>query len=111
MDSFRTDTPRSLGGLRVNRLRDYLSNKTTTLVDETVRSLEGPRDNLVFLDTVEEGNYIAARPSGTEPKVKFYMFTWVPPDKVHDLAKVQSQMDARLNGFEADLNAFAKTVK
>ncbi len=111
MSAFRTSTPRSLGGLRVTRLRDYLAGKITTLVDESVTTLDGPRDNLVFLDTVEDGNYIAARPSGTEPKVKFYMFTWVPPDKVHDLAKVEADMDRRLSGFETDLNAFAQSVR
>ena len=33
---------------------------------------------MVIIDLDEEGNYVAARPSGTEPKIKFYMFTFVP---------------------------------
>lgn len=111
MDAFRTATPKSLGSLRVSRLRDYKSGKIKTMVDDSVKTLDGPRDNLVFLETVENGNYIAARPSGTEPKVKFYMFTYMPPEKVHDLAKVEAAMQERLDGFEADLKAFARTIK
>lgn len=110
MDAFRSATPRTLAGIRVTRLRDYGLGKTRTMVDGSLVPLDGPRDNMVFLETVEEGNYVAARPSGTEPKVKFYMFTWVPPDRVHDLARVQTEMNQRLDGFESDLAQFAKSI-
>ena len=59
-----------------------------------------------MLDLAEPGNYVAVRPSGTEPKVKFYMFAYVPPELLADLEEAQGEMDERLNRLEADL-AFA----
>lgn len=110
MEAFRGQTPRSLGGLRVVRIRDYQAGKVRTLVDNEQVALDGPKDNLVFLETAEEGNYIAARPSGTEPKVKFYLFTYAPPEQVHDLARVQAAMQSRLDGFEANLQEFSRSI-
>jgi phosphoglucomutase/phosphomannomutase len=57
-----------------------------------------------------EGNYVAVRPSGTEPKVKFYMFTYVPPEQLADLEQTKQEMAQRLNGYYADLKAFADAV-
>ena len=37
---------------------------------------------MVMLDLATEGNYVAVRPSGTEPKVKFYMFTYEPAEQL-----------------------------
>ncbi|MCU0871860.1 MAG: hypothetical protein MUE50_05900 [Pirellulaceae bacterium] len=50
------------------------------------------------------------RPSGTEPKVKFYMFTYVPPEQLADLEQTKQEMAQRLNGYYADLKAFADAV-
>ena len=63
-----------------------------------------------MLDTEVEGNYVAARPSGTEPKVKFYMFTYVPPTELKDLEATKKQMAQRMKDYEADLRKFADTV-
>ena len=53
---------------------------------------------------------MAARPSGTEPKVKFYMFTYVPPEQLADLDDAKAAMQQRLMQFQADLEAFAARV-
>jgi phosphoglucomutase/phosphomannomutase len=53
---------------------------------------------------------VAVRPSGTEPKVKFYMFAYRPAELLHDLDATRQEMSVRLAAFEADLRAFAKTV-
>ncbi|MCA9170125.1 MAG: hypothetical protein KDB23_20755, partial [Planctomycetales bacterium] len=49
----------------------------------------------------------AARPSGTEPKVKFYMFTYIAPEQLANLDAAKAEMNDRLNQFQADLEAFA----
>ena len=64
----------------------------------------------MIFDLAETGNYVAARPSGTEPKVKFYMFTYVAPEQLADLDDAKAAMDQRLTEFEADLEAFAANV-
>ena len=109
MDRFRTATPKTLGGLSVTRIKDYLNGTERTSNGPAI-SLKGPTDNLIFLETEVEGNYIAARPSGTEPKVKFYMFTFTPECTPASLASAKSAMSQRLDGFAADLKKFAASV-
>ena len=109
MDKFRSDTPNSLAGLEVKRYRDYQSNQTVTLAGGS-EDLPGPSSNLVIMETEVEGNYVAARPSGTEPKVKFYLSTHVPASDIVDLEKCKAEMKLRIEGFTKDLNEFANSV-
>jgi len=70
MSNFRANAPQSLGGRAVVELRDYQLQKAT-LSDGTTYTLEQPKsDVLQFI--LEDGSTISARPSGTEPKIKFY---------------------------------------
>ena len=96
MQLLRSSPPQSVAGLRVGGVRDYLK-------------LE-PRGDMVILDLAEPGTYIAIRPSGTEPKVKFYLFTSVPPEQLHLLDDARRQADERLTRMAADLRALADKV-
>lgn len=109
MSRFRTDPPEEIGGIKVAGIRDYL-NGTHTLVGEGTRPLDGPTGDLIFLDLKEEGNYVAIRPSGTEPKVKFYMFTKFNPAGVGKLGGLKSLSQDRLKTFEKDLRAFENRI-
>ncbi|MCH2182932.1 MAG: phospho-sugar mutase [Mariniblastus sp.] len=109
MDKFRTAMPERLGGLNVASRRDYLHGVTVTASGDE-EPLAGPTYNLVFLDTDVPGNYVAARPSGTEPKVKFYLFAHVPPDGLGDLAVAKREMAERINGFQTTLQELADSV-
>ncbi len=109
MDRLRTAGPSRIGGLAVISVHDYLTSTTRDRAGR-VESLDGPVDNLIVLETGSEGNYVAVRPSGTEPKVKMYMFTYVPPDAISDLASSRREMAARLDGFDRDIQAFANSV-
>jgi len=106
MAKFRSDPPKSLGGLKVTGVNDYSVLKKLK-PDGSQESIEGPEGNVLVFETEQEGNYVAARPSGTEPKIKFYMFTYVPTDQLTDLDAAKSQMVARLDAYAADMNAFA----
>jgi phosphomannomutase len=69
MEGLRGRPPTRIGPLAVERVRDYLSG---TLREEGgVRALTLPRSNVVIFD-LESGARVAVRPSGTEPKAKFY---------------------------------------
>jgi phosphomannomutase len=107
MGNFRTSPPETLGGIKVKQVRDY-KNLTTTPVGGSPVPLDAPPADMVILDLAEEGNYIAVRPSGTEPKVKFYMFTYVPAEQLADLDRTKEEMLVRMQAFEADLKAFAE---
>jgi phosphoglucomutase/phosphomannomutase len=109
MSRFRTDPPSALAGLAVANVRDYL-NGTSTRPGGTSEPLEGPKGDLVMLDLAVQGNYVAVRPSGTEPKVKFYMFTYVAPEMLADLGMSKDEMAQRLTSLENDLKAFADSV-
>ena len=110
MQNFRNAPPPTLGGLKVALLHDF-QNLTTTRVDggktQPPEKLDAAAGDMVILDLAEEGNYVAVRPSGTEPKVKFYMFTYVPAEQLHNLETAQTDMANRLSRFELDLQAFA----
>ena len=109
MAKFRAEPPTDLGGVKVHSMRDYSSGKRI-FPDGSTEPIAGPTGNLVIFDTEIEGNYVAARPSGTEPKVKFYMFTYQAPAEIEDLATVKSEMENRLKGFATALRAIADSV-
>jgi len=108
MARFRQTPPRELGAMPVARVRDYKNN---TVLDTTTRStapLPGPTGDLVMLDLAAEGNYVAVRPSGTEPQIKLYMFAYQPPADIANLAATKADLLKRLDRMEADLVAYAK---
>ena len=72
--------------------------------------MDAPQGDMVILDLAEQGNSIAVRPSGTEPKVKFYMFTYVAPELLADLQDTKNDMARRLATMESDLKAVADAV-
>ena len=106
MHRFRELPPTVLADLRVAAVRDYQG--LTTTVGGQVQPLDGPRGDMVILDLNSEGNYVAVRPSGTEPKVKFYMFTRHPAEDGGDLAASKRLLAERLTALEHDLRKFAE---
>lgn len=106
MAQFRQSPPASLGGLKIARCRNYFDNVVIT-ADGRKSPLPGPKGDLVMLDLEAEGNYVAVRPSGTEPKVKFYMFTFDPPNAIRDLDASKAALANRLTAMEKDLRDFA----
>ena len=109
MQRFRTAPPASLGGIGVKQVRDYQS-LTIKPLGGALRPLEAPPADMVILDLAEEGHYVAVRPSGTEPKVKFYLFTFVPAEQLHLLDETRREIDQRLSAIEADLQSVASSV-
>ncbi len=93
-----------LGGLTVAQVRDYL-NGTVKNVSGTVSPLDGPEGDMVILDLEAAGNYVAVRPSGTEPKVKIYLFAYDPPGAAADLEATKAAQAKRLETIGADLRA------
>ena len=71
MEKFRTNPPATLGGSKVITLKDYEMGKETDLNSNTITKLDFPKSDVLQFIT-EDGSIISARPSGTEPKIKFY---------------------------------------
>jgi phosphoglucomutase/phosphomannomutase len=109
MERLRTNPPPRLGGMEVAGVRDY-ENQTRLTSSRTSERLSGPQGDLVVLDFSETGNYVAARPSGTEPKVKFYLFSFTPAEQLANLEVAKGQTAERLNALERDLRAFLQSI-
>jgi len=72
MDTLRTTPPTDFGGSGVAALKDYLNGTTTPRGGKAAADIDLPRSNVLqFL--IEDGSMITVRPSGTEPKIKFYL--------------------------------------
>lgn len=111
MQAFRTRPPRQLGGINVRQIRDF--ENLAIITPEGLRTVKpdlGPQGDLVVLDLALEGNYVAVRPSGTEPKVKLYMFAYEPPEQLANLDDAKADLAARLAAVEADLRAFSEEL-
>ncbi len=105
MAAFRSNPPKELGGIPVAGVRDYKA-LTTLLADGTTQPLDALPADMVMLDLALAGNYFAVRPSGTEPKVKFYMFVSCPAAESQDLVAAQQKMAQRLKALEVDIRRY-----
>ncbi len=72
MDKLRKNPPRSFGELKVVEMRDYDLDQTTDMATGEVRPTGLPKSNVLYFE-LENDSWCCARPSGTEPKIKFYM--------------------------------------
>ncbi len=109
MEALRERPPTMLGDLNVSAVRDFL-NRRRIITGSASATMDGPVDNLIMLDLEWEGNFVAVRPSGTEPKVKFYMFTYLRASELGDLVAARASLVSRVSAFERDLRRFAETI-
>lgn len=88
MDQLRSNPPKEFGDLKVTSLRDYKSGKVQNMEtgEETATGLPG--SNVLYFDLTND-SWCCARPSGTEPKIKFYMGV-----KGTDLADAEAKVEA-----------------
>lgn len=70
LNNLRQNAPTSIGGIAVKRFEDYLTS-ISTLADGTTENITLPKEN-VLKYVLEDNSWVAIRPSGTEPKCKFY---------------------------------------
>jgi phosphoglucomutase len=72
MADFRTNPPKSLGGSSVCMVKDYATLKATNPLTGKIEKLNQPEPSNVLQFFTEDGSKVSVRPSGTEPKIKFY---------------------------------------
>ncbi len=97
MDKFRGNQPTAFDGIKVALTEDFLEN-TATAADGAVEKLATPPSNVLKYH-LEDGSWIAVRPSGTEPKIKFYLAA---------VGDMQAASAAKLEAFDAEIKAFIK---
>ncbi len=72
MDTLRKDAPKEIGAYKVTAVRDYKKDTVTDMADGSVRPTGLPSSNVLYYE-MTDGAWVCVRPSGTEPKVKFYL--------------------------------------
>ncbi len=102
MEKYRDNPPKSINKSEVVEIKDYLKRKEFNLADDTEKSIDLPiSDVLQFF--LKDGSKISVRPSGTEPKIKYYFSVReeFPDRKKYD--EMKAHLDKRIDGIIKDL--------
>lgn len=97
MAKFRNDSPKEWNSTAITVVEDFKA-QTATAADGTVTNLTTPPSD-VLKYTLADGSWIAVRPSGTEPKIKFYIAV---------VGESNEDSQAKIANIEAEINAFVK---
>ena len=100
MRSLREEIPDTFGGRKVQIVKDYLTRKELHTADGTARELDLPKSNVLQF-VLDDSSIISVRPSGTEPKIKFYASVRTEP--VQDLSAAEKEVDKKLAKIRAEI--------
>lgn len=102
MVDLRENPMKEIAGQRVVMVEDYKNSQALNLFTGEKETLNIPKSDVLIYYT-EDGAKIAARPSGTEPKIKFYVSVNAPLDAKENAAAVEAELDARIKAILVDL--------
>ncbi|MBE6181104.1 MAG: phospho-sugar mutase [Rikenellaceae bacterium] len=102
MVDFRTTPPQTILGSPVVKINDFLTLETSCLKTGAKTPIQEEKSNVLQWFT-EDGTIVSVRPSGTEPKIKFYFGVKAPLASVADFDKTLAELDAKIEGIKADL--------
>ncbi len=103
MKNFRANPPKQLGGSPVVTIKDYDSLNLTTLPSGEVTKLDMPVTSNVLQYFTADGSKVSIRPSGTEPKIKFYIEVKGKMDSAADYDKAINEANAKIEEVKKDL--------
>ena len=103
MVDFRQKPLKKINGSKVIMLEDYQASTMKNLVTDKTYPLDIPKSNVLIYYT-EDGSKIACRPSGTEPKIKFYISVKHTLKTVEDFDKINLRLDDKIEAIINDLN-------
>ncbi len=103
MDGYRLRPPVSIGGVTVVKVHDYERGETLDLVAGKTSPLNFPRSNVLQF-FLKDGTKITMRPSGTEPKIKYYVGVRAELNDPSAYESVREQLERRVEKFIGALN-------
>ncbi|RRQ48201.1 phospho-sugar mutase [Maribacter algicola] len=103
LKDFKENPVESVAGSKVKWIEDYNTSMAKNVLTGEEKAIDIPKSNVLIYET-EDGTRIAARPSGTEPKVKFYISTNTRLDKAENFKAVSAQLDAKIKSIVSELN-------
>ncbi len=102
MEAYRKDPPKIINGSAVEQLLDYEKSIGTDPASGRTWKIELPKSNVLQF-ILADGSIISARPSGTEPKIKFYFSIREKLEKAEDFDAVNKQLDAKIKAIISDM--------
>lgn len=104
MTDFRENPPKEIANSKVVEVRDYLEQTSLNLLNNEKSVMDGiPKSNVLIYYT-EDGTKVCVRPSGTEPKIKFYVSVKDSIVSEQDFKEKLVLLDQKINQVKADLN-------
>jgi phosphoglucomutase len=102
MEAYRSNPPQTINGSPVVQLLDYELRKGKNLQTGEEWEIKLPKSNVLQF-ILADGSKISARPSGTEPKIKFYFSVNTKLDSAANFEKVHGELNARIDGIIKDM--------
>ena len=102
MEDYRSDPPASINGSRLIMIKDYQFLVSKDMVNNSTTPINLPKSNVLQF-FLEDGSKISVRPSGTEPKIKFYFGVKEPLNSRQDFDQVNDRLDQRVKGIISDM--------
>jgi phosphoglucomutase len=102
MQGYRTNPPQTINGIKVAQLLDYELRTGKNLLTGQQWEITLPKSNVLQF-ILEDGSKISARPSGTEPKIKFYFSIKAMLDSAANYHKVASELDEKIKSIITDM--------
>ena len=96
MSDARNNPLKTINGSKVLRVEDYQESTSNNLITDTVSKIDIPKSNVIIYYT-EDGSKIALRPSGTEPKIKFYISVNTNLDNMAEYKTTEQNLDNKIN--------------
>ena len=103
MEAYRKTPPQTIDGVAVDKLLDYELQQGTNLADGSIFKIDLPKSNVLQF-VLGDGTQISARPSGTEPKIKFYFSVNAPLNSAADFDTTEKLLDEKIARIEKELN-------
>ncbi len=103
MIDLRNNPPTHFNNEKIVLIEDYQTSIAKNIQDDSEQAIEIPKSNVLIFYT-EAGSKIAARPSGTEPKIKFYISVSEPLPTVDDFNAVEQQLVTKIDQIKRDLH-------
>jgi phosphoglucomutase len=102
MVDLRADAPKTLGGVQVKEIRDYENQVATNLISGDTSVIDLPKSDVLQFITVD-GDVISARPSGTEPKIKFYCSVKETLIDASNYEAISAKLEQKVENIMADI--------
>lgn len=102
MIDLRKELPSTLGGIKVVEVRDYLARESINMQNGVKQPIDLPQSDVLQFITAD-GDVISARPSGTEPKIKFYCSVKEKPEQSEKEAEIWKRLDQKVAFIMDDL--------